>query len=44
MVPVPTTVVITGDTAAVVPEAEPFGVLMDALRTDTLDEQLAAGP
>lgn len=44
VVPVPTTVVTTGDSAALVPEAEPFGTLMDALRTDTLEEQLAAGP
>jgi LCP family protein required for cell wall assembly len=44
VVPVPTTVVTTGDSAALVPEAAPFGTLMDALRTDTLDEQLAAGP
>ncbi|GEK21428.1 hypothetical protein CXY01_19480 [Cellulomonas xylanilytica] len=44
VVPVPTTVVITGDSAAVVPDAAPFGTLMGALRTDTLDEYLAAGP
>ena len=43
VVPVPTTVVTAGDVAAVVPEAAPFGTLMDALRTDTLDELTAAG-
>jgi LCP family protein required for cell wall assembly len=43
VVPVPTTIVTTGDSAAVVPEAAPFGTLMDALRTDTLDDLLAAG-
>ena len=44
VVPVPTTVVTTGDSPALVPDAAPFGILMDALRTDTLDEQLGAGP
>lgn len=42
VVPVPTTVVPTGDTATLVPDAAPFGTLMDALRMDTLDEHLAA--
>jgi len=37
VVPVPTTVVTTGDSATLVPEVGPFDTLMDALRTDTLD-------
>ncbi|QHT54647.1 hypothetical protein GXP71_00050 [Cellulomonas sp. H30R-01] len=43
VVPVPTTVVPTGDSATLVPDAAPFDVLMEALRTDTLDEHPAAG-
>ncbi|MFC4613585.1 LCP family protein [Cellulomonas algicola] len=44
VVPVPTTVMPTGDSASLVPDAAPFGILMDALRSDTLNEHLAAGP
>ena len=40
VVPVPTTVTAAGETAVLVPDAVPFGALMDALRADTLDEHL----
>ncbi|MDC7122291.1 LCP family protein [Cellulomonas fimi] len=43
VVPVPTTVVTTAGSPTLVPDAASFGLLMDALRTDTLDERLVAG-
>lgn len=43
VVSVPTTVVPTGNSATLVPDAAPFGTLMDGLRTDALNEHLAAG-
>ncbi|WP_421732468.1 LCP family protein [Cellulomonas sp.] len=39
----PTTVSAAGEQPVLVPDAVPFGSLMDALRTDTLDEHLDAG-
>ncbi|WP_456845735.1 LCP family glycopolymer transferase [Cellulomonas sp. P5_C6] len=43
VVGVPTTTAAAGAPSALVPDATPFGSLMDALRTDTLSEHLAEG-
>lgn len=42
VVPVPTTLSATSVPPALVPDTEPFGTLMDALREDTLSEHLDA--
>ena len=45
VVPVPTTTGTAPDgTSVLVPDAEPFAALMDALRNDTLSEHLAEAP